>query len=231
MSLNGLYLNGAICGYYCPCCRLASRICIDVNKAAALSQKERRLEELELMLLRFEDLESMLQSFVKRVRFLHAFDPAPLSESFVGDVDFVGSDQVPVSAHRFIMAGKSTVFQRMFRCDMKEKVSGTVVVYDASSAVLKSMVNFCYTAEIEFTEDAPAEEMLKISHKYDIGDLKEECEEELSKGVNGNNFCERLKLAHMYDAKKLDAALVKYFQENFTDMYKQVAESLCREPI
>ncbi|KAL3682575.1 hypothetical protein R1sor_000597 [Riccia sorocarpa] len=129
------------------------------------------------------------------------------------------------------MAGRSTVFQRMFHCDMKEKDSGTVVVNDASSAVLKSMVNFCYTAEIEFTEDASAEEMLKISHEYEIRYLKEECEEELCKGVHRNNLCRvLLKLAHLYDARKLDSATSQFFRENFTDVYKNVVEILCRVP-
>ncbi|KAL3682582.1 hypothetical protein R1sor_000604 [Riccia sorocarpa] len=220
MSLNGLYLNGASCKANCGCCRMANKICIDSSTAAALSKKEKRLEEVE----------PTLERLVKRVRFLQAYEPAPLVESSARDVSFVGFDQVPVYAHRFIMAGKSTVFQRMFHCDMKEKESGTVVVNDASSAVLRSMVKFCYTAEIEFTEDVSAEEMLKISHKYDIRHLKEVCEEELSKSLNGSNFCKRLKLAHMYDGKELDSAVAKFLQANFTDLYKKVSESLCRDP-
>ncbi|KAL3682577.1 hypothetical protein R1sor_000599 [Riccia sorocarpa] len=171
-----------------------------------------------------------LQGFEKKLRFLRAYDPAPLSELFMGDIKFVGSDEKPVYAHRFIIAGKATVFQRMFHSDMKEKKSGTVVLNDASSPVIRSMVNFCYTAETEFTEDASAEEMLKISHKYDIRDLKQECDKELAKGVDQNNLCRLLKLAHLYDAKKLDSATARFFGRNFKDVYKNVVERLCRDP-
>ncbi|KAL2611352.1 hypothetical protein R1flu_023044 [Riccia fluitans] len=223
-------LNGVGCEAYCACCESAKKVCVNSDTALCLSKKEKRLEEKER---RLEELEAKLkvtQGFEKKVRFLQAYDPAPLSELFRGDVNFVGSDQEPVYAHRFIMAGKSTVFQRMFNNDMKEKESGTVIVDDAGSAVLKSMVNFCYTAEIGFTEDASAEEVLKISHKYDIKDLKEVCEDELSKGVSGDNLVRRLMLAHMYDAKKLDSVTASFFEENFRDVYKKVVERLCRDP-
>ncbi|BBN19025.1 hypothetical protein MPTK1_8g07400 [Marchantia polymorpha subsp. ruderalis] len=40
----------------------------------------------------------------KKVHFLQAYEPGPLSEFFRGDVTLVGCDLVPVFAHRFIMS-------------------------------------------------------------------------------------------------------------------------------
>ncbi|KAL2630211.1 hypothetical protein R1flu_014897 [Riccia fluitans] len=189
--------------------RFLCKVCVDRTVALALGKKQ-PLPELE-----------------KKVRFLQAYEPGPMSEHFRGDVSFVGCDLEPVYAHRFIMAGKSMVFRRMFDIDMQEKESGTVRVEDAVAPVLRSMVNYCYTADIEFTEDAPAEEVLKLAHKYDIDELKAVCESELSRGINKENLCNRLRLAHIYDAKKLDAVAAKFFKENFDEVYTSVVERLC----
>ncbi|BBN19026.1 hypothetical protein MPTK1_8g07410 [Marchantia polymorpha subsp. ruderalis] len=166
------------------------------------------------------------ESAQKKVRFLQAYSPGPLSPLFRGDVTFVGCDLVPVFAHRFIMAGKSTVFGKMFDIDMKEKEIGTVQVDDADAPVLRSMVNFCYTAEILFTEEASVEEVMKLAHKYDISELKEVCESELCEGINEENLCTRLRLAHIYDIKTLNAVGVKFFKDNFDDVYPSVVERL-----
>ncbi|KAG6556129.1 hypothetical protein Mapa_002070 [Marchantia paleacea] len=179
--------------------RFLCKLCVDRTVALALNKKP------------LHDLEN-------KVRFLQAYEPGPLSELFRGDVSFVGCDLEPVFAHRFIMAGKSVVFRKMFDIDMKEKESGTVQVDDAVAPVLRSMVNYCYTADILFTEEAPAEEVLKLAHKYDINELKAVCESELSRG---------LRLAHIYDAKKLDAVAARFFKENFDDVYTRVVERLC----
>ncbi|BFI13310.1 hypothetical protein MPTK1_4g16245 [Marchantia polymorpha subsp. ruderalis] len=188
--------------------RFLCKLCVDRIVALALNKKP--LHELE-----------------NKVRFLQAYEPGPLSESFRGDVSFVGCDLEPVFAHRFIMAGKSSVFRKMFDIDMKEKESGTVQVDDAVAPVLRSVVNYCYTADILFTEEAPAEEVLKLAHKYDINELKAVCESELSRGINNENLCNRLRLAHIYDAKKLDAVAARFFKENFDDVYTRVVERLC----
>ncbi|KAL2611363.1 hypothetical protein R1flu_023055 [Riccia fluitans] len=164
----------------------------------------------------------------KQVRFLRAFQPSPLSEDFRGDVTFVGRDGKPVYAHRFIMAGKSAVFQRMLDTDMKERNSGTIFINDANSSVLKSVVKYCYTADIDFTEEAPAEEILKVAHKYDIVELKGVCEDELSRGLDTENFCTRAMLAQIYDAGKLDAATSAFFRANFDKLYLTVIKRLCK---
>ncbi|BBN08996.1 hypothetical protein MPTK1_4g16260 [Marchantia polymorpha subsp. ruderalis] len=51
----------------------------------------------------YENKVSSLQGYENKVRFLQAYEPGPLSESFRGDVSFIGTDLEPVYAHRFIM--------------------------------------------------------------------------------------------------------------------------------
>ncbi|OAE30976.1 hypothetical protein AXG93_2018s1430 [Marchantia polymorpha subsp. ruderalis] len=112
-----------------------------------------------------------------------------LSDSIMSVIDVVLT-----GVWGFMKAGKSTVFQKMFDINLKEMESGTVTVHKADAPALRSMVNFCYTAEILFTEEAPVEEVLKVAHRFDIIELKEVCESELCKGINRENLCTRLYL-------------------------------------
>ncbi|KAL3682581.1 hypothetical protein R1sor_000603 [Riccia sorocarpa] len=143
-------------------------------------------------------------------------------------MSFLGRDQERVYAHRFIMEGKSTVFRKMFQNDMQEKESGTVRVDDASSHVIRSMVSFCYTTEIQFSEEASAEEVLKTAHKYDIKGLKDVCDDELCLDICGDNFYRKLMLAHIFDARKLGEVTKEYFLNNFSQVYPEFVERVCR---
>ncbi|OAE25632.1 hypothetical protein AXG93_4604s1010 [Marchantia polymorpha subsp. ruderalis] len=91
----------------------------------------------------YENKVSSLQGYENKVRFLQAYEPGPLSESFRGDVSFIGTDLEPVHVFDsrsldqpqsvidvvrtgdcgFMKAGKSSIFRKMFDIDMKEKES------------------------------------------------------------------------------------------------------------
>ncbi|KAL3682621.1 hypothetical protein R1sor_000643 [Riccia sorocarpa] len=156
----------------------------------------------------------------KNLRFLRAYEVSPLSEDFRGDVEFIGFDRISVYAHRFILAGRSKVFQRMFDTEMNEKKSGIIRVEDTLAPVLRSLVNYCYTAEIKFTEEAPTDELLKVAEKYDIEDLKAVCEDELSENISKDNLSKRVTLARLYNAKKLDSMTRAFFKANFDAVYE-----------
>ncbi|KAL3682606.1 hypothetical protein R1sor_000628 [Riccia sorocarpa] len=124
-------------------------------------------------------------------------------ENCPGDIIFVGWDKEPVIAHCFIMASNSTVFQRMFSIDMKERRTGIVDIPDARASALRSMVGYCYTMEVQFTEDASAEELLKLADRYDIRGLREQCEKILYTGINFTNLRRRIELARVYEISGL----------------------------
>ncbi|KAL2611338.1 hypothetical protein R1flu_023030 [Riccia fluitans] len=165
----------------------------------------------------------------KRLEFLSAYESNPLSKDFRGDVRLVGYDQEPVFAHRIILAGKSQVFKRMFENDMEEKETGIVQIDDASIPVLRSNVKYCYTADISFTTETSVEELLKIDHKYCIGNLKTLCDEVLSRTINEDNICDRMVLAEIYEVKKLEGNLNRFYSENLDklNIYSLVAKRLC----
>ncbi|KAL3682561.1 hypothetical protein R1sor_000583 [Riccia sorocarpa] len=177
----------------------------------------------------FDRRAEKLRAVENRLNFVLKFQPGPTDSEFRGDVCLVGSDGGPVYAHRFILAGRSTVFRRMFETEMLEKESGTIHVEDASINVLRSLVKYLYTMETEFTEEAPAEELLKLADKYDIEDLKAVCEEELCKNVNMGNFLDRLVVAKRYNSKRLDTLTASFLVENLEEASTAVADRLSKQ--
>lgn len=109
---------------------------------------------------------------------------------------------------------------------MEEKETGVVKIVDFTAPVLRAMVNFCYTAEIAFSITAPAEEVLKVAHKYDIPELKIVSEDELSRGFTTNNICLRLWLASMYGSKKLETEASKYVKDNFETIFPIIRKQI-----
>ncbi|KAL3682576.1 hypothetical protein R1sor_000598 [Riccia sorocarpa] len=154
MSFEAISLDGKVRSF------IGTSLSITKVTAFNLSRKEKKLQELEAQHedaidnlsrkeKRLKELELAEESVKKKLHFLQSYEPGPLNPHFRGDMSFVGRDQEHIYAHRFVL----------------EKESGTVRVDDASSHVIRSMVSFCYTADIQFTEEASAEEVLKIAHK------------------------------------------------------------------
>ncbi|BBN19765.1 hypothetical protein MPTK1_8g13450 [Marchantia polymorpha subsp. ruderalis] len=162
----------------------------------------------------------------ERLAFLKLQDPDPSMEIFKGDVAFVVHGCDMIHAHRFILAGKSSVFCRMFDCGMLEKETGLIPIDDASYPVMRAVINYCYTADINFTDEIPPDEVLKVAHKYEISHLRDVCGEELGGKISDKNLAEMLRLSKRYDAKTLQEACAKYFKGNFDTVFSTVMENL-----
>lgn len=114
----------------------------------------------------------------------------------------------------------------MFEAGMLEDQTGRIKINDASYATMSAVVNFCYTADIVFKGDVHPEEVLKVSHKYDIAFLRKLCDEELCKRITADNLPEMLRLSRTYEAPCLQREAMKYFKDNFDAVQETVLENL-----
>ncbi|CAM6110956.1 unnamed protein product [Calypogeia fissa] len=103
----------------------------------------------------------------------------------------------------------------------------TIQLDDTSYAVMKAVVNCCYTADIDFTEEVSPGEVLKVAHKYEIDYLQDLCEKELCRTLNAKNVGEMLKLGRKFGAKELHSQATQFFKENFDDVYESVLYNCC----
>jgi hypothetical protein len=114
----------------------------------------------------------------------------------------------------------------MFDTAMLESETGHVRIVDATLPAMRAVVAFCYSAEIEFTEEITPWEVLEIAHKYEMDLLERTAEEALIKSLDTSNLIRRLKLAKKVGAKLLQASGLEYLKTNFDDAIGAVVDEV-----
>lgn len=128
--------------------------------------------------------------------------------------------------HRAILSARSPVFRAMLKTDMEESRDGIVEITDFGPKVVEDMLRFIYTSQeisINLHQDQCRDhiaELMKASDKYNLGLLKEACEEALCLGLEVENCLISLILADMYRAKELKKCSMKIFVENMNKVIK-----------
>lgn len=135
-----------------------------------------------------------------------------LGDGLHADVTINASDG-SIGAHRAILAARSPVFESMFAHDLKEKESSTININDISIDACKAVLSYIYgcLTPNEFYTHRLA--LLRAADKYDIGDLKDACEESLLSDINCKNVLERLQDASLYRLPRLKRGCMKYLLE------------------
>jgi speckle-type POZ protein len=97
---------------------------------------------------------------------------------------------------------KSQFFSKMFQMDMKEAHERNVEINDAEPDVVREMLRFLYTGEVEnmtkvFTN------LYELAHRYLIEDLKNVCVTSMIEHLSAENALELYSLAKQYDISLL----------------------------
>ncbi|XP_028757519.1 BTB/POZ domain-containing protein At1g21780 [Neltuma alba] len=106
-------------------------------------------------------------------------------------------------AHKAVLSASSPVFQSMFHHNLKEKESSTIHIEDMSLESCMALLSYLYGTikQEDFWKHRLA--LLGAANKYDIGGLKDTCEESLLEDLNSGNVLERLHEAWLYQLHKL----------------------------
>lgn len=145
-----------------------------------------------------------------------------LSELFqngkFADVVLVSFDKKEeLNAHKAIICAKSPVFTAMFEHPTEERREGRIEIADVKYVILKEMLRFIYTGEVEKLE-AYAEELYEAAEKYCLDDLKELCEKYLIKRINTENVCQYLKLFDMFNSRNMKIKCINFIANNGPDV-------------
>jgi speckle-type POZ protein len=118
-----------------------------------------------------------------------------------------------IGAHRAILAARSPVFDSMFSHNLSEKQSATVHINDMALEPCRALLSYLYgnLKYQDFRKHRIA--LVRASHKYDIGDLKEACEASLVDDIDGSNVLARLQDAWLYQLKHLKRECLRYLLE------------------
>lgn len=134
------------------------------------------------------------------------------------DVSLVAFDkEVELKAHKAIICANSPVFTAMFEHATEERREGRVEIGDVTYDVLKEMLRFIYTGEVEDLE-RHAEKLYEAADKYCIDELKRLCEKVLIKRITIENVCQYLMLFDMFSSTNMKAKCISYIANNAPDV-------------
>ena len=122
-------------------------------------------------------------------------------------------------AHKVLLAGKSEVFQGMFSYNMVENIRGSVEIPNIEPPVFERLLRFIYTTEFDPNDDL-IEDVLIAANYYKINDLKQNCEDTLSKRLTRENVTQMLIFADVYFANLLQERCVEFITNANSDCFK-----------
>uniref|UniRef100_A0ACD5V4W6 Uncharacterized protein n=1 Tax=Avena sativa TaxID=4498 RepID=A0ACD5V4W6_AVESA len=136
-----------------------------------------------------------------------------LTSGQAGDVTFeVGGESF--TAHRYILAARSSVFMAELFGSMKEKDASCVRIDDMEARVFKAMLHFIYTDSLPEIDEGEAMEMaqhlLVAADRYNLDRLKLICEKTLCDYISRNTAAVMLALAEQHGCEGLKEACFSF---------------------
>ncbi|XP_027332319.1 BTB/POZ domain-containing protein At1g21780-like [Abrus precatorius] len=125
-----------------------------------------------------------------------------LDDAIHADLAIITTDGT-LRAHKAVLSASSPVFQGLCDHDGDEKETSMVHMEDMSQESCMSLLSYLYGTikQEDFWNHRLA--LLGAANKYEIGDLKDACEESLLEDLNSGNVLERLNEAWLYQLHKL----------------------------
>ncbi|PNT64039.1 hypothetical protein BRADI_4g23716v3 [Brachypodium distachyon] len=131
-----------------------------------------------------------------------------LSSTDGADVTFhVGGETF--SAHRSVLAARSSVFKAELLGAMKENSGDPIKIDDMEACVFKSLLNFIYTDSLPWMTHVTASHLLVAADRYNIERLKLICEEKLSSNIDSAMVATSLALAEQHSCRGLKEACLR----------------------
>lgn len=145
------------------------------------------------------------------------YEPFMDNEKFSDVQILVGGEKC--SAHKLILSANSPVFCKMFSQDMKESLSNEVEIEDMDPKIFKELLRYMYTGKVENLKYQP-EDILKAANRYEVEDLKFNCEKLLTTKLMVQNVVDYLKLSADYNAAFLKNYCFVFIKKHIREFVK-----------
>jgi len=135
------------------------------------------------------------------------------------DVEIVLKDQKRIKAHKAILSMHSEVFDTMFKPGFLENLDGVVEICDSDPKIVKRLIEYFYTGEID--EKSNFEELFMIADKYKVDTLASHCVLQMIKKINIRNACDYLILLKRFcllDEEEVKKKILKFITENLAEI-------------
>ncbi|XP_035222074.1 speckle-type POZ protein-like [Stegodyphus dumicola] len=127
-------------------------------------------------------------------------------------------NDIEIRVHKCILAARSPVFAQMFDDVMTGNVESKIIVTEVDLQVLKEMLQFIYTGEINLRSQSMACDMYCAGDKYAILDLKNMCREFIISSLSTSTAIDMLILADKYHDEELMKGTTEFIASVFEDI-------------
>eukprot|EP00747_Dinoflagellata_sp_TGD_P156583 gnl/TRDRNA2_/TRDRNA2_177678_c4_seq1.p1 gnl/TRDRNA2_/TRDRNA2_177678_c4~~gnl/TRDRNA2_/TRDRNA2_177678_c4_seq1.p1 ORF type:complete len:518 (+),score=80.10 gnl/TRDRNA2_/TRDRNA2_177678_c4_seq1:75-1628(+) len=173
---------------------------------------------------------------------------ALLLESGAGsDLTFVVQGE-RIRAHSAIVSACSDVLQRLLACGMQESISKEITIADCEPQIFRMFLRHLYSDSFTCLESFIAgksseqssgdasdsrsaagevstkmsmlQQLLAVSHKYQVTRLQLWCERELCRCITVGEVCTVLCQAHLYEAKQLEQKCLEFIKTHKNEVVR-----------
>lgn len=135
-------------------------------------------------------------------------------------------------AHRCILSARTPVFAAMFKQNMSERNTGIIPIDDCEPNIFQEFLHYVYTGSVKMFCHENVFDLYKLSDKYQVEELKEECLEYLKKILSVDTFCDVITLSLKHDEKELLRMATELFCTQMKDIIISVKwqSFICENP-
>ncbi|XP_068671603.1 kelch-like protein 2 [Montipora foliosa] len=131
------------------------------------------------------------------------FTPQDTSDCGPCDVTLVVNNGRTIKAHRDVLVGASTFFEKLLGTDMRESREGVIHLKMLTETTVGIILEFMYTGSVQMIGEDPAKVMIEIADYLLLKDLKSHAESYLEKKLDCSNSLSLFHLAEKYNCKEL----------------------------
>ncbi|XP_043479836.1 speckle-type POZ protein-like isoform X1 [Leptopilina heterotoma] len=135
------------------------------------------------------------------------------------DVTFNVEDE-KFTAHKNILAIRSSVFAAMFMNKMSEGLTSVVEIDDIKPAIFQKMMIFIYTDRVENLDES-AFELLYVAEKYQLEKLKNLCIRSLNVNLSLETVIKSFEIADLYSIEKLKDKCLKFISQEIDEIIER----------
>ena len=138
------------------------------------------------------------------------------SEGHFNDVTII-AENICIPAQKMVLACHSTFFEKMFKCEMKEKYENKVEIPTLDGKAVKSLIDYIYNGNVDI-DDENVLQLLAAADYLQLLDAKQFCFEYLEENIGSENWSEILKAVIMYRDNKIKDKVYLFITEYFDEI-------------
>lgn len=153
--------------------------------------------------------------------FTSTFEDLRKSDNFC-DIEIKIGDRT-ISAHRVILKAVAPDFYKSIcSADLENEKKLEVVLNEIDADVFESLIQFCYSGEIEITSET-AEKLLVYASRFELFEIRDACIEFITKTINSTNVLRIRRLVESVKCENFATTVQDYISNNFSEVLSSEA--------